>query len=435
MKNVNHIILLNLVFLNSALAEEAHLQNYALPTPEQILTAGFRLQESALSIIEQKANKDCATRNAEKLENKNIDLKNKCFICAIINGDNEKNYQLVLGKTAKEEDQSISSSLFSPNEVSISYSGANDQPLHGAFEPVHHTGDDFNGHTYGSNFNLTADYDWGNLTLDAGTDLYVSSYNVYYNGIRYIHATDDPSRKVLQEADEHTYLRLGTKYYLNDRHDKNEEAAFKDPYLKFGLGLEHDSDQGIGFFGGISHREQWHQMFGTTNDQYVNHFKDQTSISASAKLGLENYKPVGKLGFCSTLEAGLSGNTTGNITAEALIKAAIDSGTIGGYSRKDPLFVINFEAGTSEPLKNGSGPTIETDSIYNGPNANGTGSTSPTFLNNKNYTFIGNTKKSHASLGVELGGEKLRLSIDVIYEKNQWNDGDLIYKTSLKKKF
>lgn len=437
---MNYIIfvLFTLVFLNIAGAEDQisldeklkkNLQAYPLPTPEQILTVGLKLQESAVGIIEQKAKPDCANQNGVKFEKEKVDLKNKCFICSVMNSENAQNYQLILGRTAKKEDQDFKSGLLAPNEMTFTYSGTNDQPLHGAFEPIHHLGDDFNGHTYGSKLQLTADYNWGSLSLEGGSDLYVSSYDVLINGKRYFQVTNDPSGKVLQEADEHTYLRLNTKYYLGDPQNKKEETAFENQYLKFGFGLEHDSDQGIGFFGARSHRELWHQMFNVRTNQYVNHFKDQTSLSANAKVGTENYRPVGKLGFCSEIEMGLSGNTTGEIKAEALIKAALDSGTLGGGSRKDPLFVINFEAGISEPIRKGSDPTIETDPTYNAP-ADGS-----IYLQNRNYSLIGNVKTAHASLGAELGGDTYKLSFDVVYEKNQWNDGDLIYVTSLKRKF
>lgn len=409
------ITILTLFFLGVASAQDISrqqisdsLKNYTIPSAEQILTAGFKMQETALDIITQKNGNDC---NKQQQEKKNIDFKNKCIVCAIMNAENTKEYQLIIG-----------TSLSSPEEVWGSYSGSNDQPLHGAFEPIHQTGDDFNGHTYGSNFKIAAEYSWGSLSLDAGTDLYVRTYDAGM-GRRYITNVENP--KMLQEADEHTYLRLGTKYYLHDdKRDKTFGEAFTSPYVKFGLGLEHDSDQGIGFFGGIAQREAWHKMFGVTGNYYMNHFKDQTSISTNAKLGTENYQPIGKMGFCSAIEAGLSGDNTGNLKAEAVIKAALDTGTLGGFSAKNPLFVINFETGISSPINKGSNPTIETDSTYNS-----------SYIKNRNYSFINSGESSYASIGLELGGKELKLRLDAVYEKNQWNDGDLIYVTSLKKKF
>ena len=452
--NLSTLLIFLCLLVNIAFAEDEpiseeqlkkSLQSYAFPSPEQILTVGFKLEETALSMVEPKYNKDCANKNTENLEIKENDPKDKCFICAVMNAENDRKYQLLVGrvtKEKKEEDQSIASSLLSPREMSISYSGSNDQPFHGLIEPMYSIGDDFNGHTYGSNFNLGADYKWGSLSLDLGTDLYVSSYNYYVNGYKYMNATSDTTHKILQEADEHTYLRLGAKYYLDDSHDKNAGEKLSNQYLKFGLGIEHDSDQGLGGpLGAISHREGWHSMFGYRNNQYINHFKDQTTLTGNVKAGLETYRPIGKLGFCTAIEAGLSANTTGTIKTETAIKAAIDTGTMGGGTRNNPLFVINFEAGVSTPISSGSGPIIETDSTYNNPdgkngsgiNPNG-GAYAPYYLTNKNYSLIDNIKNSYAKVGIEYG-DKYKFSLDVIYEKNQWTNGEIIYMATIKKKF
>lgn len=344
-------------------------------------------------------------------------VKNECVVCSFFDEKNPDKKVMMLGNLPSVN------GIFHPDEVSITYNGLNDQPMHGFSENFYNIGDDVNGHTYGSNLNVKLDYDWGNFTFDYGSDLYVLSYDTMVNGKPRHETTSDGTRKFLQEADEHTYFRFGTLLYLDPKEKINLGENSMNKYLKFGLAYEIDSDQGIGKMGAISHREWWHSIGGARNNEYINHFKDRKEFKVDAKYGTEFYHSMWKLGFCSSIEAGLSASSTGRINVISDIKAQINSGTLLGFRRTDPLFAINVKAGINHPIKSGSGYSVETDPRYN------------PFLTNRNYSMIGDLSTAYGSVGVEVGGKNIRFAVDAIVEKNKWSDKDILWMTSLKIKF
>jgi hypothetical protein len=423
------ILILFIAFFHSAFAEEAHVnldgslkesfQKYPVPTPEQILTAAFALKDSALEIVNQDHAPDCMKNHTEEVIKK-IAKENTCLICAIFHKKDAKTYQLVLASPKADTKEKSS---YMPNEITLSYEGLNDQPLHGALEDVKRIGNDVNGYTYGSKINATADYDWGSVSFDAGTDLYVHTYNVFPNDDKFYYVTSMGDKKaILQNADEHSYLRLNTKFNLSDAPYKDGVSTYLNPYLKAGLALEHDSDTGIGKWGGIYQREKWHQIFGSPPNKYIKHFQDQSETVVKAGGGLDSYKPIGPLGFCSVIEASLSAGTKGSIGVEGILKAALDSGTLGGASRRTPLMVLNLETGISNPLKKGRSPKAEENNNH-------------FILPANSYPLIGQLKTSYSSIGTEIGSSHLRFEVEAIFLKNSLNDGDVIYRTALKAKF
>lgn len=174
--------------------------------------------------------------------------------------------------------------------------------------------------------------------------------------------------------------------------------------------------------GAISHREWWHKAFGARENTYVNHFQDEKYFSARAGVGEEIYLPLGKLGLCATIESGLTAKTNSALSADGKVKASIDSGTFGGFTRQGPLFVLNFELGANLPLKESKSVKKEDDSVY-------------AFLKSHETKMFNSEFTSYFSVGVETGGKNLRLGIDAVYEKSSLNDGDLLFVTSLKYKF
>jgi hypothetical protein len=428
------VILVALVFFRAetllADADDVNLLRESLqkvkpPTPEQILAAGLVLGEQSRIIMEQKKNGDCEQREAGQEGRKNpiSTEKPQCVICALVSEKDENAYQLVVATVEKPKDKERSK--FDPEETYYSIEGLNDQPFHGLFEQVRPTGNDIDGHTYGSKVNVTGVYKWGEVTLDLGTDLYVLPYTSVINGKTYYEFTDEEgdSARILQEADEHSFARVGAKIYLKEKGNIEKGEKMHSPYMRFGLGIEHDSDQGIGTAGGIAQRESWHKYFDVTENVYINHMKDRTVATASAHLGLESYKPMGKFGLCSLVESGVSASSNGTVSLEAKVRASIDSGTFGGFSRKAPLLLLNVEAGIHRPVAVGKGPTVESDPQYAGQ------------LENRNYRMIGDLVTTFTSVGTEIGGERFRMNIEAIYEKYKWNDGDIIYRTGVKWKY
>jgi hypothetical protein len=403
-----------------------NLARYPLPTAEQILRVGLALQDQAEKIIEQKKKDDCHSRQAgtEVEKEKAPDLAGKCIICALMSADKDMKYQLLAGKIPEKPK---ARSPLIPDTISLTYLGTNDQPFHGALNSLKKTGDDLNGYTYGSDFDLTAGYKWGDLSLNYSTDLYVSTYNkVDAQGNLLHYRTDRDSKglsKNIQEADEHTSLILGSKIFAKERPDKNTSSGENSLYSRFNLGLDYDSDQGIGDLGAIAQREAWHKAGGVRNDQYVNHMEDRLVATGSEKVGVESFRPVGKLGICSVMEAGLTGATNGTVSVDAMVKASLDSGTFGGSSRETPMFILNLEGGIKNPIIKGSDPKLATDPLYNPE------------LKNRNYSLIGDLKSAYASAGVEGGGKNVRMAFDVIYEKNQLQDKDLIYRFKVQVKY
>jgi hypothetical protein len=232
------------------------------------------------------------------------------------------------------------------------------------------------------------------------------------DGKTYFYTDGSKDKKMLQEGIEHTYYKLGSKIYLDNKIDYTTSELSLAPYLKFGIGYEIDSDQGIGKMGAISHREWWHKAFGARENTYLNHFKDEKYFSARAGIGEEIYLPLGKLGLCANSAVGVDGK----------IKASIDSGSIGGFTRENPLFVVNLEMGANLPIKESRSVKKEDDTVYS-------------FLKSHNTKMFDSEFTSYFSAGVETGGKNLRLGIDAVYEKSSLNDGDLLFVTSLKYKF
>lgn len=388
------------------------LKNYPKPSIEQILTAAFKIKDEALLIISRKNMADCYLKLKEleeKIAEKDKINQDKCIVCHFYKNEDPDDYTLTLGKWV-------------PDEITIGYSGLNDQPLHGAIEQLHNTGNDLSGHTYGSKINVDASYPWGNLTFDIATDLYVTPYSTTINGKTYYYTDGSPEKKFMQEGVEHTSFKLGSKFYLDKKLEYHDNDISSAPYLKLGIGYEIDSDQGIGKMGAISHREWWHHTNGARENSYVNHFKDDKYFSARAGIGEEVYLPLGKLGLCATIESGLTAKTNSGINADGSIKAKIDSGTFGGFTRENPLFVINLELGANLPIKESRSVKKEDDSVYS-------------FLKSHETRMFDNQFTSYFSVGVETGGKNLRLGVDAVYEKSRLNDGDLIFVTSLKYKF
>ena len=390
------------------------LDQYDGPSPEQMLTVAFKMRDQAMLVVSSPEKKDCAL-NPKTV--KDEEVKKECVVCSFFDEKNPDKKVMMLGNLPTVN------GIFHPDEVTIAYNGLNDQPGHGLSEKFYNIGDDVNGHTYGSNLNVKLDYDWGNFTFDYGSDLYVLSYDTMVNGKPRHYTTSDGTRKFLQEADEHTYFRFGTLLYLDPKEKINLGENSMNKYLKFGLAYEIDSDQGIGKMGAISHREWWHSIGGARNNEYINHFKDRKEFKVDAKYGTEFYHSMWKLGFCSSIEAGLSASSTGRINVISDIKAQINSGTLLGFRRTDPLFAINVKAGITHPIKSGSGYSVETDSRYN------------PFLTNRNYSMVGDLSTAYGSVGVEIGGKNVRFGVDAIVEKNKWSDKDILWMTTLKIKF
>ena len=96
--------------------------------------------------------------------------------------------------------------------------------------------------------------------------------------------------------------------------------------------------------------------------------------------------------------------------------------------------MLNVEAGIHRPVSLGDGPTVELDPRNVGQ-YNGMGFQLDPQIKNRNYRMIGDLKTTFTSVGVEMGGKAFRVNIDAIYEKNQWNDGDIIYRTGVKWKY
>lgn len=378
------------------------LQNYPLPTPEEILTAALVVKDQALQIVNSKNQSDCNEKKEEEVRKRVVENENengkKCYICSLVKNTETSDYKIMVGK------------IFHPNEVSLSIVAANDQPFHGALESVYEVGDDVNGHTYGSKLNLEAVYDWGSFTMDAGTDLYVLSYDKPENKSKHYY-TDTSPKKVLQEAAEHSYIHLGTRINLTGS------------YLRFKMGYEVDSDQGIGKLGAISHREAWHAMGGNRENEYVNHMSDRKELTGAFNLGKEFYQSIAGLGFCAIVEGGASASTTGRLSVGGEVKAQINSGNYLGGSRNRPMVAVSFAAGFSNPVIEGKNPSIEIDSRYS------------SYLTNRNYSMVEDLQSSYAAAGVEIGGKKLTFGIDAVFEKNSWSDGDILYVTTLKYKF
>ena len=386
------------------------LSHYKLPTEEEILTAAFKLQGDALTIINKSNIPLCQTKLLEEFEAEKL-KKDKCYICSLTQNGFEKDSKLFVGKL---------DSILSPEEIEIEYEGNNDQPFHGAFQKYYHLGHDLNGHTYGSKFKLTSKYDWGELNFTAGTDLYVLSFDDTYNPNWHYYAPG--TDKVLQEADEHSYLRLKTKYYLDPKYEKDEDFKTR-KFSEFTLAYEVDSDTGIGKFGGANHRKGWHQLTSVRQNYYMDYFKDRKEVKASARLGDEFYKGIGPLGFCAEVSAGINASTTGRVGLEGDAKVSLDSGKLFGGTRTNPLFVVNFGAGFNSPFKDGK----DVDRLANPEYG---GAFSP-----RNYRMVSDLKTSYTKVGVETGTKKFRFSIDAVFERNQWSDGDIIYSTSFKYKF
>lgn len=374
------------------------LQHYPAPTPEEILIAGLEVKDQALNIIKMSSQSDCFSQKIEEDPAIGVAKEKKCYICSIAKNDDFSDYKLIVG------------SIFHPNEISVSIVGANDQPLHGSLESFFNVGDDVNGHTYGSKFNFEAVYDWGKFTMDAGTDLYVLSYDKDENKSAHYYTASYP-RKVLQEADEHSYVHLGARINLSDS------------YLKFKMGYEVDSDQGIGRFGAISHRESWHKMGGTRGNEYVNHMSDRKEFIGAVKMGKEFNASLNGVGFCAEIEGGVSAGSSGRLSIGGEARAQVNSGNYFGGSRSRPLIAVNFSAGINNPIIEGKLPIIETDSRYD------------TYLTNRNYAMVEDLRSSYVSTGIEIGGKKLSFGVDAVFEKNAWNDGDILYVTTLKYKF
>jgi len=390
------------------------LDQYDGPTPEQMLSVAFKMRDQALLVVSSPEKKDCAL--TPKTVTEDI-VKKECVVCSFFDEKNPDKKIIMLGNIPTKN------GIFSPEDVTITYNGLNDQPMHGLSEKFYNIGDDVNGHTYGSNLNVKLDYDWGNFTFDYGSDLYVLSYDTMVNGKPRHYTTSDTTRKFLQEANEHTYFRFGTLLYLDPKEKINLGENSINKYVKFGLAYEIDSDQGIGKLGAISHREWWHSVGGARNNEYINHRDDRDEYKVDLKYGTEFYYAMGKLGFCSTLEGGLSASTTGRVSVASDIKAQINSGTLLGFKRTDPLIAINVKAGIYHPIKSGREGAIETDSRY-----------SP-FLTNRNYSMVGDLSTAYGSVGVEVGGKNIRFAVDAIVEKNKWSDKDILWMTSLKIKF
>lgn len=390
------------------------LDQYDGPTPEQMLSVAFKMRDQALLVVSSPEKKDCMLNPKTVKED---EVKKECVVCSFFDEKNPDKKIMFLGNMPTKN------GIFSPDEVSITYNGLNDQPMHGLSEKFYNIGDDVNGHTYGSNLNVKLDYDWGNFTFDYGSDLYVLSYDTMVNGKNRHYTTSDGTRKFLQEADEHTYFRFGTLLYLDPKEKINLGENGINKYVKFGLAYEIDSDQGIGKLGAISHREWWHSIGGARNNEYINHRVDRDEYKVDLKYGTEFYYSMWKLGFCSSIEGGLSASTTGRVSLASDLKAQINSGTLLGFSRTDPLFAINVKAGIYHPLKAGSEGSIENDPRYN------------PFLTNRNYSMIGDLNTAYGSVGVEIGGKNIRFAVDAIVEKNKWSDRDVLWMTSLKIKF
>ena len=298
------------------------LEQYDGPTPEQMLTVAFKMRDQAMLVVSSPEKKDCALSPKTV---KDEEVKKECVVCSCFDEKNPDKKIIFLGNMPSKN------GIFSPDEVSITYNGLNDQPGHGLSEKFYNIGDDVNGHTYGSNLNVKLDYDWGNFTFDYGSDLYVLSYDTMVNGKPRHYTTSDGTRKFLQEADEHTYFRFGTLLYLDPKEKINLGENGINKYVKFGLAYEIDSDTGIGKMGAISHREWWHSIGGARNNEYINHRADRDEFKVDLKYGTEFYHSMWKLGFCSSIEGGLSASTTGRVSVASDIKAQINSGTLLGF--------------------------------------------------------------------------------------------------------
>ncbi len=402
------------------------------PSNEEILKLALKNKEEAEAIMaqapqENSKKKDCPEAQ-KKLEEELKKLEGKCACIVPLppppeEKDKKSNakpaYALVIGEISPEKENS------SFRGADISYQGVNDQPFHGGLDYLGvYTGEDRSGRTYGSEIDFKADYDWGDLGLNYKTNLYVAPHGYTdSNGNQWFYYTTHPDkdnrRYFFQNADEATTFEISGRYFPKGKAPLNSTERYGATYYGLTLGLEQHKDQKSNNWGGIAHRDLWHEKGGAFGLEYIDHMKDRTDYTAEAKIGREDYFPVGSVAFCSKIEAGIQGSSSKRIALDSKVELEFNTAKMGGAQKESPLFAARVWTNIWEPFNS---PETE-HNLYNGygsPSARGP---------------VTDSRMQSYGVGLETGGKNLRFSVEAIYENNSWSDKDLTYAFKMKYKF